>query len=653
MKAKRSFLSGICLLLVAFFLISAAACSFHKQPSEPSDSGSGDASFSGNNSDYVGNIGYEEGRSEDADFESLYEQTYRSVVTVSVSQSGGQPQTGTGFIVDSEDGIVVTSSSLFMDSAGEPEEQACSVSLYNGADISADLKGYDSLFRIGGNSVFEFSGDMSFGGYPSSANSDIAIVQMQNVENGVYSSAGEEVTVPAAVEFSDSDALVYGEECFSVATLAHEEDILSGLMSEGIITKPFNTHSSSFYFVETSFGQRREIVPFFDGSINYLIQTGIPVNEGNDGAPLFNAEGRLIGMVNMRVNDTYSYSENAPFGITFATPSETLYEVLTEAGVAISYEQQAVNRESCIVNADNLRPANDSVANMLMEESSDYLVVDDSETVVFRKMGEELSAGTTAQRVAENNLDRTVKVIAYSAKEQILSEGSGILIDKNGYIMTNLHVINALAEKNQEESGLANSSVEIEGTSVYCLFERGVVPSKAQFVVMPMDIIAYHQQGDLAILKFRNPIYHETNAAGEASTREKGFEKACVFETAVPEAGESVAALGNALGYGVSVSAGIVSIPEFTSYFSIYGYNMIQTDCPINSGNSGGALFNAEGKVIGINTLGFGGEGYDNISWAIPAAFAVQFVDAVNQGASSNNVHITEEGEDAQISLEQ
>ena len=135
MKAKRSFLSGICLLLVAFFLISAAACSFHKQPSEPSDSGSGDASFSGNNSDYVGNIEYEEGLSEDADFESLYEQTYRSVVTVSVSQSGGQPQTGTGFIVDSEDGIVVTSSSLFMDSAGEPEEQACSVSLYNGTDI--------------------------------------------------------------------------------------------------------------------------------------------------------------------------------------------------------------------------------------------------------------------------------------------------------------------------------------------------------------------------------------------------------------------------------------------------------------------------------------------------------------------------------------
>ena len=211
--------------------------------------------------------------------------------------------------------------------------------------------------------------------------------------------------------------------------------------------------------------------------------------------------------------------------------------------------------------------------------------------------------------------------------------------------MTNLHVINALSEQNQEDSGLANTSVQLSD-NVYCLFERGT-DSGGRFIVMPMDIVAYHQQGDLAILKFRNPIYYEGNAS-----RSAGFESACVLERNVPRTGESVVALGNALGYGVSVSAGIISIPEFKSYYSIYGYNMIQTDCPINSGNSGGALFDAEGNVIGINTLGFGGEGYDNVSWAIPASFAVEFVGSVNSGVSSGQVHITAEGKGADIKLE-
>ena len=144
-----------------------------------------------------------------------------------------------------------------------------------------------------------------------------------------------------------------------------------------------------------------------------------------------------------------------------------------------------------------------------------------------------------------------------------------------------------------------------------------------------------------------NPVCYES---GE--TRVSGFEKACTFAEELPRAGAGVAAIGNALGYGVSVSTGVVSIPSFTSYFDIYGYNMIQTDCPINSGNSGGALFDAEGKVVGINTLGFGGSGYDNVSWAIPASFAVEFVNTVNSGVSSGTVQILNPVAGGGISLE-
>ena len=236
-----------------------------------------------------------------------------------------------------------------------------------------------------------------------------------------------------------------------------------------------------------------------------------------------------------------------------------------------------------------------------------------------------------AMQTAAAQLDKTVKILAYSSGG--LSEGSGFLIDTSGYILTNLHVINSLAEQNQEKGELANATVKL-ADAVYCIFERGTT-SDGKFVVIPMDIIAYNQRGDLAILKINNPVTHINNGGVNG-----GFAEACSFEQAIPAAGERVVAIGNALGYGVSVATGIVSVPEFESYYSLYGYNMIQTDCPINSGNSGGALFNSAGNVIGINTLGLAVDGYDNVSWAIPASFAVSFIKDVNQGNVSKNVAI-------------
>ena len=57
------------------------------------------------------------------------------------------------------------------------------------------------------------------------------------------------------------------------------------MLNEGIITKPFNAHSSSFYYLESAgFGQSTAVA-FFDGSFDYLIQTGVPVNSGSEGAP--------------------------------------------------------------------------------------------------------------------------------------------------------------------------------------------------------------------------------------------------------------------------------------------------------------------------------------------------------------------------------
>lgn len=77
-------------------------------------------------------------------------------------------------------------------------------------------------------------------------------------------------------------------------------------------------------------------------------------------------------------------------------------------------------------------------------------------------------------------------------------------------------------------------------------------------------------------------------------------------------------AIGNPLNMPSTVTTGIISATSRTITSENVTYKVIQTDAAINSGNSGGALINAEGKVIGINTLKLAGSGIEGIGFAIP-----------------------------------
>jgi len=83
--------------------------------------------------------------------------------------------------------------------------------------------------------------------------------------------------------------------------------------------------------------------------------------------------------------------------------------------------------------------------------------------------------------------------------------------------------------------------------------------------------------------------------------------------------GEFVLAIGNPLGLQSSVTSGIISaVNREVATTEGVQYSLIQTDAAINSGNSGGALVNAEGEVIGINTLKLSGTGIEGVGFAIP-----------------------------------
>lgn len=86
--------------------------------------------------------------------------------------------------------------------------------------------------------------------------------------------------------------------------------------------------------------------------------------------------------------------------------------------------------------------------------------------------------------------------------------------------------------------------------------------------------------------------------------------------------GEQVVAIGNALGYGQSVTTGIVSALNRTIDLDGYNAELIQTDAAINPGNSGGALLDMNGHVIGINSAKASASGVEGMGYAIPISYA-------------------------------
>ena len=130
------------------------------------------------------------------------------------------------------------------------------------------------------------------------------------------------------------------------------------------------------------------------------------------------------------------------------------------------------------------------------------------------------------------------------------------------------------------------------------------------------EILGTDASNDLAVIS--------VNLADLGESTMKAVKVAVLGNSDKTIVGEQVIAIGNALGYGQSVTTGIISATEreFTGEDGITGV-FIQTDAPINPGNSGGALVNIDGEVIGINSSKIGGNAIEGMGFAIPISKAI------------------------------
>ena len=184
------------------------------------------------------------------------------------------------------------------------------------------------------------------------------------------------------------------------------------------------------------------------------------------------------------------------------------------------------------------------------------------------------------QRLLEDVIEEvnpSVVSIAVDVSDDEQALGAGIIISAAGYVVTNAHVM-----ENAKKITLQ-------------------LPSGETFAA---NLVGVDEKTDIALLKVKNPINLEAGHFGDSDAI---------------RVGNQVFAIGNPFGLGNSVSLGIISAKERDIDKGPYD-NFLQTDAAINQGNSGGPLFNMDGKIIGMSTAIFSEDGKNvGVGFATPS----------------------------------
>lgn len=169
-----------------------------------------------------------------------------------------------------------------------------------------------------------------------------------------------------------------------------------------------------------------------------------------------------------------------------------------------------------------------------------------------------------------------------------IAEGSGIIISEDGYILTNNHVVSSSSSSSYYSLG--------EATKISVYLYNDTTAYEA-------SIVGTDEETDLAVIKIDKT----------------GLTAAELGDSDSVAVGEFAMAVGNPLGMQSSITAGVISgVNREVTDSDGKTFTVIQTDAAINSGNSGGALVNSQGQVIGINTLKVSATGVEGMGFAIP-----------------------------------
>ena len=198
--------------------------------------------------------------------------------------------------------------------------------------------------------------------------------------------------------------------------------------------------------------------------------------------------------------------------------------------------------------------------------------------------------------VAEKCINSVVQIEAtetvqsyYYGPQTSVGRGSGVIYTTNGYIITNYHVVGKNTEK--------ITVTLYDGTKYEGAYICG------------------DESADVSVIKINK---NDCTAAK-------------IGDSDALKLGEQVLAIGNPLGYGITLSDGIISALSRTVTVENTTMTLMQTTAAINSGNSGGGLFNMKGELIGITNAKVGGTSVEAMGYAIPSEKVIKCVNDFSQ----------------------
>ncbi len=181
------------------------------------------------------------------------------------------------------------------------------------------------------------------------------------------------------------------------------------------------------------------------------------------------------------------------------------------------------------------------------------------------------------------------------------ASGSGVIIRSDGTIVTNFHVI----------AGASKMDVTLADGKTY-----------------PAAVVGYDKSADLAVLKIE--------------IKGKEFPAIKVGDSDKLQVGDLAVAVGNPLGetFSQTVTDGIISGINRKLEMDNNEYTLIQTNCAINSGNSGGALVNGKGELVGINSVKIQAQGVEGLGFAIPINSVMKIADRIEKNGTQEKPFI-------------
>lgn len=210
-----------------------------------------------------------------------------------------------------------------------------------------------------------------------------------------------------------------------------------------------------------------------------------------------------------------------------------------------------------------------------------------------------LSKSPTADDIFKKNQNSIVELKSQTG-ESLISYGSAILIEDDGTIVSNAHVVT------YKQSG------------VYKEFELYEIRFSFENDYKEVTLIKYDLNLDIAILKINN-------------TEDVKYKTIKYADSSKISSGDKVYAIGNGMNHGIGINEGIISLPQVNIEYENNVRNVIQCDLIINEGNSGGALLDSKGRLIGITTFrlkDYSGNVIYGIAFCIPIRDVIDYLNS-------------------------